>query len=138
MRLDRTGRLRRGQLFTLYVDGYALGRLWVEALRIDPANAILGLRVNIWTSLAALVIAAAVFVVQSQRAAPAPNLEQIQEQADGTHRNCSRSLSWPNGPGTTTVGGDTLQDAYRRGSRSRRVGTYVETAWIAVEFKKKK
>ena len=36
VRLDRTGRLRRGQLFTLYVAGYALGRLWVEALRIEP------------------------------------------------------------------------------------------------------
>lgn len=86
MRLDRTGRLRRGQLFTLYVAGYALGRLWVEALRIDPANEILGLRVNIWTSLAALGIAAAVFVVQSRRAEPALNLDQIPEHADGRHR----------------------------------------------------
>ena len=65
--LDRTGRLRRGQLFTLYVAGYALGRLWVEALRIDPSNEILGLRVNIWTSLVALAAAAAVFVVGWRR-----------------------------------------------------------------------
>ena len=86
VKLDRTGRFRRGQIFTLYVAGYALGRLWVEALRIDPANEILGVRVNIWTSLVALVVAAAVFVVQSRRAAPAPNLEQIPEQADGRHR----------------------------------------------------
>jgi prolipoprotein diacylglyceryl transferase len=68
VRLDRTGRLRRGQLFVLYVAGYAVGRLWVEALRIDPANEILGLRVNIWTSLVALTAAAAVFVVRSRRA----------------------------------------------------------------------
>ena len=71
VRLDRTGRLRRGQLFVLYVAGYALGRLWVEALRIDPANEILGLRVNIWTSLVALAIAAAVFVIGWRRPEPA-------------------------------------------------------------------
>ena len=70
VRLDRTGRLRRGQLFVLYVAGYALGRLWVEALRIDPANEILGLRVNIWTSLVALAAAAAVFVIGSRRRPP--------------------------------------------------------------------
>jgi prolipoprotein diacylglyceryl transferase len=48
-----------GRLFALYVAGYALGRLWVEALRIDPATRLLGVRVNIWTSLAALTGAAA-------------------------------------------------------------------------------
>jgi prolipoprotein diacylglyceryl transferase len=48
-----------GRLFAMYVGGYALGRLWIEALRIDPASEILGLRVNIWTSLVALAAAAA-------------------------------------------------------------------------------
>ena len=67
VRLDRTGRLRRGQLFVLYVAGYALGRLWVEALRIDPASRLLGLRVNIWTSLVTLAAAAVVFVVRARR-----------------------------------------------------------------------
>jgi prolipoprotein diacylglyceryl transferase len=50
---------RPGRLFALYVAGYALGRLWVEAIRIDPATRLLGLRVNIWTSLAALTGATA-------------------------------------------------------------------------------
>jgi prolipoprotein diacylglyceryl transferase len=45
---------RPGTLFALYVAGYALGRLWVEALRIDPASHIAGLRVNIWVSILAL------------------------------------------------------------------------------------
>lgn len=85
VRLDRTGRLRRGQLFTLYVAGYALGRLWVEALRIDPANEILGLRVNIWTSLAALALAAAVFVVQSRRAEPITWRRADPRTSDGRH-----------------------------------------------------
>jgi prolipoprotein diacylglyceryl transferase len=56
-----------GRLFALYVAGYALGRLWVEALRIDPATRLLGVRVNIWTSLAALVGAVAWLVVTRHR-----------------------------------------------------------------------
>ena len=50
---------RPGRLFAMYVAGYGLGRLWVEALRIDPASRILGLRVNIWVSLVAIAGAAA-------------------------------------------------------------------------------
>jgi prolipoprotein diacylglyceryl transferase len=45
---------RPGRLFALYVAGYGLGRLWVEALRIDPASELLGLRVNLWTSFIAV------------------------------------------------------------------------------------
>ncbi len=59
--LGRKGRLRTGQLFVLYVGGYALGRLWVEALRIDPATTIVGVRVNIWVSVVTIAAAAAVF-----------------------------------------------------------------------------
>ena len=53
---------RPGRLFALYVGGYGLGRLWVEALRIDDATRILGLRVNIWVSLLAVAAAAASLV----------------------------------------------------------------------------
>jgi prolipoprotein diacylglyceryl transferase len=58
---------RPGTLFALYVAGYALGRLWVEALRIDPATRLLGLRVNIWTSLVALAAAAAWLLMTTWR-----------------------------------------------------------------------
>jgi phosphatidylglycerol---prolipoprotein diacylglyceryl transferase len=50
---------RPGRLFVLYVAGYGLGRLWVEALRIDPASHFAGVRVNIWVSLLAIVGATA-------------------------------------------------------------------------------
>jgi prolipoprotein diacylglyceryl transferase len=43
--------LGNGRIFALYAMGYAVGRFWVEALRSDPANHILGLRVNTWTSI---------------------------------------------------------------------------------------
>ena len=39
-----------GQIFTAYVALYSLGRLIIESIRIDQANTIAGLRVNIWIS----------------------------------------------------------------------------------------
>ncbi len=43
--------LKNGQVFALYVALYCLGRIWIESLRIDEANLILGLRLNVLTSL---------------------------------------------------------------------------------------
>ena len=53
--LDAHRKIARGKLFAVYVTGYGLGRLWVEAIRIDKASLVLGVRVNIWVSLAAIV-----------------------------------------------------------------------------------
>src|SRR5262249_14114734 len=46
---QRRFRLDRGRVFALYVAAYTVGRVWVEMLRVDPANHILGLRLNLWT-----------------------------------------------------------------------------------------
>jgi prolipoprotein diacylglyceryl transferase len=55
VRLERRRpRARPGRLFAFYVGGYGVGRLWVEALRIDPASQVAGLRINIWVSLVAV------------------------------------------------------------------------------------
>ncbi|MDQ1689532.1 MAG: hypothetical protein QOK42_2507 [Frankiaceae bacterium] len=48
---DRRWKLGRGRAFAVYVLGYVVGRAWIEALRVDPANRILGLRLNEWTCL---------------------------------------------------------------------------------------
>jgi prolipoprotein diacylglyceryl transferase len=48
---ERRFRLRAGRVFACYVCGYTAGRLWIEAMRIDEANQILGVRLNVWTSL---------------------------------------------------------------------------------------
>ncbi|MEU0042879.1 prolipoprotein diacylglyceryl transferase [Streptomyces werraensis] len=70
---ERRFRLDRGRVFALYVAVYAAGRGWIETLRVDPANHILGLRLNVWTSL--LLFAAAVaFLVLRRRPAPAADL----------------------------------------------------------------
>ena len=75
-------RLRAGQLFVLYVAGYALGRLWVESLRIDEATRIAGVRVNIWVSGLTLVAALAVFAWrQRRRAGEVPAEDRVGDPA---------------------------------------------------------
>ena len=54
-------RLSGGQVFTLYVATYCLGRLGFELLRIDEANLIAGLRVNVLVSIAVGAISLVLF-----------------------------------------------------------------------------
>jgi prolipoprotein diacylglyceryl transferase len=60
-------RLQWGKVFALYLMVYSLGRIWIESIRIDPSEIILGLRVNIWSALIGLTIGILIFVVQSRR-----------------------------------------------------------------------
>jgi prolipoprotein diacylglyceryl transferase len=50
------------RLFALYVMGYTAGRSWIENMRIDSVNHILGLRLNVWTSLILFSAATAYFI----------------------------------------------------------------------------
>jgi len=59
--LDRRLRLRHGQVFGLYMALYCLGRLWIEMLRVDPASHLLGLRLNVWTSVVIGLAGLAIF-----------------------------------------------------------------------------
>ncbi|WP_017557893.1 prolipoprotein diacylglyceryl transferase [Nocardiopsis baichengensis] len=62
-----TDALQGGRLFAVYVMGYCVGRFWIEYMRIDPANEILGLRLNNWTSVAVFLGALAYFVWAGRR-----------------------------------------------------------------------
>jgi phosphatidylglycerol---prolipoprotein diacylglyceryl transferase len=57
------GRIRPGTVFALYAALYAVGRLAMERIRIDPTTDVLGQRVEIWVSLAVLVVAGSAFAV---------------------------------------------------------------------------
>jgi prolipoprotein diacylglyceryl transferase len=59
--------LRKGQPFAMYVCLYTLGRTWFEALRIDKATRVLGVRFNLLVSAALCVGAAAWFVLLARR-----------------------------------------------------------------------
>jgi prolipoprotein diacylglyceryl transferase len=66
---DRKFRMGHGRVFALYVALYTVGRGWIESLRIDPASEVMGLRLNVWTSI--LVFAGAVtYIVVSARRRP--------------------------------------------------------------------
>lgn len=75
--LDRRFHFRRGRLFWLYAIYYTLGRVWIEALRIDDAEQIslfgITTRLNVWTSIFVFVAALIIFLVLSLRGRPEPD-----------------------------------------------------------------
>ena len=89
--LDRRYRMGHGRVFWLYVVVYCTGRLWIELLRIDPAETVLGLRLNVWTSIVVGLGALVAFVVVSVRQpgrdttlllSPPAELDEEQESLD--------------------------------------------------------
>ena len=89
---DKRFTMGHGRVFALYVLLYCLGRVWIEYLRIDTANTILGLRLNIWTSVL-VGLGALIYLIVSARLRPGreevgppekylerERLEQIKEQ----------------------------------------------------------
>jgi prolipoprotein diacylglyceryl transferase len=60
--LDRKYKFGRGRAFALYVMAYTVGRFWIELLRIDEANHVFGIRLNVFTA-AVLFIAALIYFI---------------------------------------------------------------------------
>ncbi|WP_083946136.1 prolipoprotein diacylglyceryl transferase [Actinomadura latina] len=77
---DRRYHLTHGRAFALYVAAYTVGRGWVEALRIDDAHHILGLRLNDWTSIVLFLGAVAYLYLNRGRSGP----ENVGAPAVGT------------------------------------------------------
>ena len=59
-------KFKPGQLFAAYVSAYCVGRLFIELIRIDSANVIAGLRVNVWVSMI-VAFASAVFFTRASK-----------------------------------------------------------------------
>lgn len=106
---DRRFRLGHGRAFALYVLLYTAGRGWVETLRDDPANRILGQRLNFWTSLI-VGLGALAYLVISARLRPGRETSVLREAATsagvvsaadtepddmGTHRDNSAANNVP-------------------------------------------
>jgi prolipoprotein diacylglyceryl transferase len=69
--------LQWGRLFALYLVWYGIGRAFLETIRLDPAELILGVRVNVWGALLAILLGIALYVRQGRRhpgAEPGPYL----------------------------------------------------------------
>jgi len=65
--LLRKFNLQWGRLFGLYLVWYGVGRFFLEMIRLDVAEVILGLRANQWTALVAIAVGFAIFVIQARR-----------------------------------------------------------------------
>jgi prolipoprotein diacylglyceryl transferase len=90
--LDRKFSFRRGRLFCLYAMYYTLGRVWIEAMRIDDAEQIslfgITTRLNVWTSILVFAGALIAFILLGLRKASGPDTpflpgrEQAEAQAE--------------------------------------------------------
>jgi prolipoprotein diacylglyceryl transferase len=69
---DKRFRMGHGRVFALYVLLYCVGRFWIEGLRIDEANVLLGLRLNEWTSIL-VGLGALIYLIVSARLRPGPD-----------------------------------------------------------------
>ena len=77
---DRRLRLGHGRAFALYVAAYSAGRLWIESLRIDEAERVLGLRLNLWTGMLVFLGAVAYLLVSARLR---PGRERVVEPGAG-------------------------------------------------------
>ena len=65
--LERRLNLRWGKAFAIYLIWYGLGRSFFEAIRVDPSEMFLGVRVNVWASWAAVILGIVILIVQRRR-----------------------------------------------------------------------
>nr|WP_173924612.1 prolipoprotein diacylglyceryl transferase [Agromyces sp. Marseille-P2726] len=65
--LERRINLRWGNAFAVYLIWYGLGRSFFEAIRVDPSELFLGIRVNVWASWAAVILGIVIYLVQRRR-----------------------------------------------------------------------
>ncbi len=94
--LDRRFRLGRGNVTALYVMGYTAGRGWIEALRHDHANHILGLRLNDWTALIVFAVGLAWFLPHGR----------LHAERESTPYTCRRADDQPDDQPDDAAGSD--------------------------------
>jgi prolipoprotein diacylglyceryl transferase len=75
---DRRWKLGGGRVFALYLALYALGRAWIEALRIDDAQEFFGLRLNDYV-MAVVFVGAVTYLVVRRKAGREEQVEPVSE-----------------------------------------------------------
>ncbi|MEV8388441.1 MULTISPECIES: prolipoprotein diacylglyceryl transferase [unclassified Streptomyces] len=103
---ERRFKLGHGRVFALYVAAYCAGRGWIEYMRVDEAHHILGLRLNLWTSMIIFLLAVVYLVVSSKLR---PGREEIvePENADEDSKNVNSGAS--DSGGKESAGNDSGQ-----------------------------
>jgi len=78
--VERRFALKRGQVFALYVAMYTFGRIWFEALRVDDATRVFGVRFNLLLSALLCVVGVVWFVWLGRRPqSAAPDARDVVE-----------------------------------------------------------
>jgi len=108
--VERRRNLKRGQTFFLYGALYCVGRFWIELLRIDFANKILGLRVNVWTTVILFVVCVLFFVHYGKGSVPAD------ARVDGGTGDTGPPAATDDVDDETRFGDDGFEDVARRRS----------------------
>ena len=65
--LEQRFNLRWGRMFALYLMWYSFGRFFIEGIRLDPSDVVLGLRTNQMSALVGLLLGLALFMIQRAR-----------------------------------------------------------------------
>ena len=74
-----------GRLLWIYLMVYTAGRVWIEMLRIDEAETVLGLRLNVWTSIVIFLVGVIGLALASRR----PLSDAIDRPGRGAGKNRS-------------------------------------------------
>ena len=119
--LDRKYKFGRGRAFALYVMAYTAGRFWIEMLRVDEANHLFGVRLNVFTAIVLFIGALIYFLlVRGPRAyvvpddapdtAPEPSADSDVSQVDVSASDEARARA----PKSYQVVSESRFEAYRR------------------------
>ena len=111
--LEKRLRFKAGQVFALYLMVYTAGRVWIEALRIDDAHRILGVRLNVWTSLLVFAAGAVLFLLAGRLGRP----WAVAPGEGGSKAVGADSSDEDTGPGEG-AGGDEAPSASESGPRA--------------------
>ena len=128
---DRRFKLGHGRVMALYVMAYTAGRGWIEMLRIDNVEYkhVLGLRLNVWTSIVLFVLAA-VYFVSSAAAAPAARPRSYTEKR--ARRRPSRRP--PEQPGDRPDGRPATGSGTRPGLHAGPLSGLIPCRWRGPEL----
>ncbi|GAA2651522.1 hypothetical protein Adu01nite_89360 [Paractinoplanes durhamensis] len=114
--LDRRFKFGRGRAFALYVMAYTVGRFWIEILRVDEANKIFGVRLNVFTA-AVLFVAALIYflAVRGPRAYVVPDdAPEVAPPPAAEGDDAEAATEPPRAPKSYQVVSESRFEAYQR------------------------
>ena len=80
IKISKSGRVANGLLIGFYFALYSIGRLWIEALRIDEASKLAGLRINIWVFSAVLIASISFVAFKTKQHVETTPVQQAHEE----------------------------------------------------------